>query len=58
MFKQLWRRIVTKTEHFQFLALMIPTLLILVAAAISMADLALPAGAVETHAAATQRPAE
>jgi hypothetical protein len=33
----------TKTEHLQFLVLMIPTLLILVAAAVSMADLALPA---------------
>jgi hypothetical protein len=47
MFKQLWRRVVTKTEHFQFLALMIPTLLILMAAAISMADLAFPAPAAE-----------
>jgi hypothetical protein len=33
----------TKTEHLQFLILMIPTFLILAAAAISMADLALPA---------------
>lgn len=33
----------TKTEHLQFLVLMIPTFLILVAAAVSMADLALPA---------------
>jgi hypothetical protein len=33
----------TKTEHLQFLVLMIPTFLILVAAAISMADLAFPA---------------
>jgi hypothetical protein len=33
----------TKTEHLQFLVLMIPTLLILAAAAISMADLAHPA---------------
>jgi hypothetical protein len=33
----------TKTEHLQFLVLMIPTFLILVAAALSMADLALPA---------------
>ena len=33
----------TKIEHLQFLALMIPTLLIVAAAAVSMADLALPA---------------
>jgi hypothetical protein len=33
----------TKTEHLQFLILMIPTFLILAAAAVSMADLALPA---------------
>lgn len=33
----------TKTEHLQFLVLMIPTFLILLAAAVSMADLALPA---------------
>jgi hypothetical protein len=33
----------TKREHLQFLVLMIPTLLILVAAAVSMADLAFPA---------------
>ena len=33
----------TKTEHLQFLVLMIPTFLILVAAAVSMADLAIPA---------------
>lgn len=33
----------SKTEHLQFLALMIPTFLILVAAAVSMADLASPA---------------
>jgi len=32
-----------KIEHLQFLVLMIPTLLILAAAAVSMADLALPA---------------
>ena len=31
-----------KTEHLQFLVLMIPTVLILVAAAVSMADLAMP----------------
>jgi hypothetical protein len=33
----------TKTEHLQFLLLMIPTFLVLVAAAVSMADLAFPA---------------
>jgi len=33
----------TKTEHLQFLVLMIPTILFLVAAAVSMADLELPA---------------
>lgn len=32
----------TKTEHLQFLVLMIPTILILVAGAVSMADLELP----------------
>ena len=36
----------TKKEHVQFLVLMIPTILILVAAALSMADLAFPAPAV------------
>jgi len=33
----------TKIEHIQFLLLMIPTFLILTAAALSMADLAMPA---------------
>jgi hypothetical protein len=33
----------TKTEHLQFLVLMIPTVIVLLAAAVSMADLALPA---------------
>jgi hypothetical protein len=33
----------TKTEHLQFLVLMIPTFLILGAAAVSMADLSVPA---------------
>lgn len=34
----------TKTEHLQFLVLMIPTFIVLLAAAVSMADLApLPA---------------
>ena len=34
----------SKIEHLQFLVLMIPTFLILAAAAVSMADLAFPAG--------------
>lgn len=38
----------TKTEHLQFLVLMIPTVLILIAAAVSMADLAFPAS-LETY---------
>jgi hypothetical protein len=33
----------TKLEHLQFLVLMIPTFLLLIAAAVSMADLAHPA---------------
>jgi hypothetical protein len=33
----------TKTEHLQFLVLMIPTFIVLVAAAVSLADLAFPA---------------
>ena len=33
----------TKTEHLQFLILMLPTFLILAAAAVSMADLTVPA---------------
>lgn len=40
----------TKTEHLQFLVLMIPTFLILLAAAVSMADLALPAAPASGHA--------
>jgi len=35
--------VMTKTEHLQFLVLMIPTILILVAAAVCMADLEIPA---------------
>ena len=35
----------TKTEHLQFLVLMIPTLVILAAAAVSMADLSMPSTA-------------
>lgn len=45
----------TKTEHLQFLVLMIPTFLILAAAAVSMADLAVPA-APETYALAVAEP--
>jgi hypothetical protein len=41
----------TKLEHLQFLALMIPTFLILIAAAVSMADLAYPAPSYEVVAA-------
>jgi hypothetical protein len=39
----------TKNEHLQFLVLMIPTFVILVAAAASMADLALPASSSELY---------
>jgi hypothetical protein len=35
----------TKTQHLQFLVLMIPTFILLIAAAVSMADLAFPASA-------------
>jgi len=58
----------TKTEHLQFLVLMIPTFLILTAAAVSMADLASPAAqpvylaagdpAVPAHLIWEDRPAE
>jgi len=55
----------TKTEHLQFLVLMIPTFVILVAAAASMADLAIPAPsselyavAMNTQAAAAEHPSE
>ena len=41
-----------KTEHLQLLVLMIPTILILVAAAASMADLELPADPTYTIATA------
>ncbi|HSA89822.1 MAG TPA: hypothetical protein VLF42_08000 [Burkholderiales bacterium] len=41
-----------KTEHLQFLVLMIPTFVILVAAALSMADLAIPAPSSELYVAA------
>jgi hypothetical protein len=47
----------TKTEHLQFLVLMIPTLLILAVAAICMADLAFPApSAPEAYAVAVADP--
>lgn len=45
----------TKTEHLQFLVLMIPTFLILAAAAVSMADLAYPAQP-QAHAVAAADP--
>ena len=41
----------SKREHLQFLVLMIPTFVILVAAAVSMADLPSPRAA-QTHTAA------
>ena len=48
----------TKIEHLQFLVLMIPTLLILVAAAVSMAGLAFPApSAPAAYALAVTHPA-
>jgi hypothetical protein len=37
----------SKREHLQFLVLMIPTFLVLVAAAVSMADLSRPAPAAQ-----------
>jgi hypothetical protein len=40
-----------KTEHLQFLVLLIPTFVILAAAAVSMADLAFPAPSSELYAA-------
>ena len=46
----------TKTEHLQFLVLMIPTLLILAAGAVSMADLTLPALTPETFATTAGEP--
>lgn len=41
----------SKSEHVQFLVLMIPTFLVLAAAALSMADLGLPATEPVPHAA-------
>ena len=46
----------TKTEHLQFLILMIPTFLILAAAAVSMADLASPASTGDAYAVASADP--
>ena len=46
----------TKREHLQFLVLMIPTLLILAAAAVSMADLVFPT-APEAQVVVTAAPA-
>jgi len=40
----------SKIEHLQFLVLMIPTFLILAAAAVSMADLAFPASGMPEEA--------
>ena len=40
-----------KREHLQFLVLLIPTFVILVAAAVSMADLTLPAPSSELYVA-------
>ena len=42
----------SKIEHLQFLVLMIPTFLILAAAAVSMADLAFPASGMPEEAVA------
>ena len=39
----------TTTEHLTFLVLMVPTFVILAAAAVSMADLALPAEGPEQY---------
>jgi hypothetical protein len=46
----------TKTEHLQFLVLMIPTFLMLAAGAASMADLTLPALTPETSATTAGEP--
>jgi len=46
----------TKTEHLQFLVLMIPTFVILAAAAVSMADLAFPAPAPAAYGVAGAQP--
>ena len=49
----------TKREHIQFLVLMIPTILLLLAAAVSMADLAHPAPAMpQTYAMVTAEAAD
>ena len=39
----------TKTEHLQFLVLLIPTFVMLVAAAVSMADLGVPERSLEMY---------
>jgi hypothetical protein len=44
----------TKTEHLQFLVLLIPTFLLLVAAAVSMADLSVPAPEITYSVAAAE----
>jgi hypothetical protein len=46
----------TKIEHLQFLVLMVPTLLIIAAGAVSMADLTLPALIPESTAIAFVEP--
>jgi hypothetical protein len=48
----------TKTEHLQFLALMIPTVLVLVLAAVSLADPAIDVLLDPTPAAAVTAPAD
>jgi len=40
----------SKIEHLQFLVLMVPTFLVLAAAAVSMADLAFPASGMPEQA--------
>jgi hypothetical protein len=40
----------TKLQHLQFLVLMIPTFILLIAAAVSMADLAIPAPLPQAYA--------
>ena len=40
----------TKIEHLQFLVMLVPTILILAAAAVSMADLAFPASEAQPQA--------
>jgi hypothetical protein len=47
----------TKTEHLQFLVLMIPTFAILVAAAVSMADLGSPVPSYDVYLTASAQAA-